>query len=100
MLPNETLDALSNGRKGFDYNEDGDFSGAGGTDAMNLLRLHALYSALRLETRTNLKISSRVKTLKVANEMLGTNYKRKQQALDHLRNVLVLAGEIKQDTEW
>jgi hypothetical protein len=26
--------------------------------------------------------------------MLGTNYKRKQQALDHLEAVLVMAGEI------
>ena len=95
MLPNETIDALAKGREGFNYNKDGDFSGAGGVDAMNLLRLHSLRSALRLETTTNLKISRKVNTLKVANEMLGTNYKRKQQALDHLETLLIITGELK-----
>lgn len=95
VIPNETLDALTNGRKGFYYTEDGEFAGAGGVDAMNLLRLHSLYSALKLETKTNMKISRKVNTLKVANQMLNTNYKRKEKALEHIEAILKMAGELK-----
>jgi hypothetical protein len=41
-----------------------------------------------------MKMSSRINTLAVANEMLGTNYKRKAKALEHVEAVLVMAGEI------
>jgi hypothetical protein len=34
--------------------------------------------------------------LKVANQMLGTNYKRKAQALEHLESIMKLAGELKE----
>ena len=94
MLPNETLDAVTKGRQGFDYDENGNFTGCGGTDAMNLLRLHTLYSSLKLEVKTGIKMSARINTLAVANEMLGTNYKRKAKALEHVEAVLVMAGEI------
>jgi hypothetical protein len=94
MLPNETLDAVTKGREGFDYDTEGNFTGAGGTDAMNLLRLHTLYSTLKLEVKTGMNWSSRFSTLAVANQMLGTNYKRKAKALEHVEAVLVMAGEI------
>lgn len=94
MLPNETLDAVTKGREGFDYDTEGNFTGCGGADAMNLLRLHTLYSTLKLEVNTGMKWSARLNTLAVANEMLGTNYKRKAKALEHVEAVLVMAGEI------
>jgi hypothetical protein len=94
MLPNETLDAVTKGREGFDYDTEGNFTGAGGTDAMNLLRLHTLYSTLKLEVKTGMNWSSKFSTLAVANQMLGTNYKRKAKALEHVEAVLVMAGEI------
>ena len=49
---------------------------------------------IKLELKTGMKMTSRGSTLAKANEMLGTNYKRKQQALDHLEAVLVMAGEL------
>jgi hypothetical protein len=94
MLPNETLDAVTKGREGFDYDSEGNFTGAGGPDAINLLRLHTLYSTLKLEVKTGMNWSSRFSTLAVANQMLGTNYKRKAKALEHVEAVLVMAGEI------
>lgn len=97
MIPNETLDAVTNGRKGFHHNENGDFTGADGVDAMNLLKLHHLWAGLKLEIQTSMKMSSKVNTLKVANQMLGTKYRRKQQAFDHLEAVLTMAGELKQE---
>jgi hypothetical protein len=94
MLPNETLDAVTKGREGFDYDSEGNFTGCGGEDAINLLRLHTLYGTLKLEVKTGMNWSSRFSTLAVANEMLGTNYKRKAKALEHVEAVLVMAGEI------
>jgi hypothetical protein len=94
MLPNETLDAVTKGREGFEYDEDGNFRGAGGREAMDLFILHSIVSYLRLEIKTGMKMTAKASTLRKANEMLGTNYKRKQQALDHLEAVLVMAGEL------
>jgi hypothetical protein len=93
MLPTETLDALTKGREGFSYDEEGNFRGAGGREAVDLLILHSLVSYLRLEIKTGMKMTAKASTLRKANEMLGTNYKRKQQALDHLEAVLSMAGE-------
>lgn len=98
MLPNETLDAVTEGRKGFEYGEEGNLQSVSGEQGINLLRLHYLYSSLKLELKTGMKISGKVNTLKVANQMLGTNYKRKQQAFEHLKAVLQMAGEL-QDAE-
>ena len=47
------------------------------------------------EVKTGMKMSSRYSTLSVANEVLGTNYKRKAKALEHLEAVLVMAGELR-----
>jgi hypothetical protein len=94
MLPTETLDAVTKGREGFGYDEEGNFRSAGGREAMDLFILHSLVSYLRLEIKTGMKMTAKASTLKKANQMLGTNYKRKQQALDHLEAVLVMAGEI------
>ncbi len=99
MIPSKTLDALTEGRQGFEYDSEGNFSSCGGEKSMNLLRLHSLYSALSLELKTGIKISARVNTLRVANEMLGTNYKRKQKAFEHLESIMKLAGEIRQGEE-
>jgi len=104
MLPNETLSTVTAGRKGFEYGKDGDLQAVSGEQGINLLRLHYLYSSMKLELKTRMKISGKVNTLKVANQMLGTNYKRKQQAFDHLEAVLKMAGELKgvdeEDYEW
>ena len=97
MLPGKTLTALTEGRERFDYDTEGNFMGCGGEKSIDLLRLHYLHSALELELKTRMKISGRVNTLRVANELLGTNYKRKQQAYDHLNQIMKLAGEIKEE---
>ena len=94
MLPETTLSAVTKGREGFDYDQEGNFRGAGGQDGMNLFILHSLVSYLRLEIKTGMKMTANASTLRKANEMLGTNYKRKQQALDHLEALLVSAGEL------
>jgi hypothetical protein len=98
MLPQETLDALSNGREGFSYTEDGEFQGAGGKEAVNLVVLHILVSSLRLEVETGMRMTAKASTLAKANAVLGTNYKRKDKALAHLEQVLELAGELKPKT--
>lgn len=95
MIPNKTLDALTEGREGFSYDSEGNFSGAGGEKSIDLLRLHYLRSSIKLELKTGMKISRGVNTLKVANQMLGTNYKRKTQALEHLESIMELAGELR-----
>jgi hypothetical protein len=41
-----------------------------------------------------MKMTARASTLRKANEILGTNYNRKQKALDHLEAVLTIAGEL------
>jgi len=94
MLPQDTLDALSNGRKGFNYTEDGQFQGASGKHAVDLFVLHSLVSYLRLEIITGMRMTAKASTLAKANEVLGTNYKRKDKALAHLEQVLHLAGEL------
>lgn len=99
MLPQETLDALSEGRKGFSYTEDGQFQGAGGREAVNLFILHSLVSYLRLEIKTGMRMTAKASTLAKANAVLGTNYKRKDKALAHLEQVLALAGEIPLKTD-
>lgn len=96
MLPSKTLDALTEGRQGFDYDTGGNFTGCGGEKSIDLLRLHMLYSSMSLELKTGIKVSARVNTLKVANDLLGTNYKRKAQAFAHLESVMKLAGELKE----
>jgi len=93
MLPEQTLEALTNGRKDFIYNEDGMFMGASGA-GMDLFVLHSLVRYLRLEIKTGMKMTAKASTLRKANEVLGTNYKRKAKALEHLEAVLVMAREI------
>lgn len=99
MIPSKTLDALTEGREGFSYDTEGNFTGAGGEKSIDLLRLHYLYSSMKLELKTGMKISRNVNTLKVANQMLGTNYKRKTEALAHLESLMKLMGEIKEGGE-
>ena len=94
MLPEQTLEAVTNGRKDFIYNEDGIFMGASGA-GMDLFVLHSLVRYLRLEIKTGMKMTAKASTLRKANEVLGTNYNRKQKALEHLEAVLVMAGEIR-----
>lgn len=96
MLPSKTLDALTEGREGFNYDTEGNFTGCGGEKSIDLLRLHMLYSSMSLEIKTGMKISQNVNTLKVANELLGTSYRRKTQAFAHLESVMALAGELKE----
>lgn len=96
MIPSKTLDALTEGREGFSYDTEGNFTGAGGEKSIDLLRLHYLHNSIKLELKTGMKISRGVNTLKVANQMLGTNYKRKAQAFAHLESIMKLAGELKE----
>ena len=93
MLPESTLEALTNGRKHIEHNKNGEMVSASGI-GVDLYILHSLVGWIKLELKTGMKMTSRGSTLKKANEMLGTNYKRKQQALEHLEAVLVMAGEL------
>ena len=94
MIPNDTLDALTKGRSGFKYYEDGQLMSASGEEAVNLFVLHSLVAYLKLEIKTGMKMTAKASTLRKANEILGTNYNRKQKALDHLEAVLTIAGEL------
>ena len=99
MIPSKTLDALTEEREVYSYDTEGNFTGAGGEKSIDLLRLHYLYSSMKLELKTGAKISRNVNTLKVANQMLGTDYKRKEKALAHLESLMKLVGEIKEGGE-
>jgi hypothetical protein len=91
-LPERTLNAVTKGREGFDYDDEGNFRGATGPAAVGLFRLKMIKSSLEFEIKTGMKMS-RVSALKAANADLGTNYRRKQQALDHITSLLESAGE-------
>lgn len=85
-LPQSTEKALENGAAGFETSESGAFM-ASGEDAVNLYRLLVIRKSLEFEIKTGMKMT-RVSALKAANAALGTNYRRKQQALDHLNLLL------------
>lgn len=93
-LPEATLNAVTRGRNGFIYNSEGNFMGAGGAEAMDLFTLHCVRSWLELEIKTGMRMTAKASTLVKANQMLGTNYKRKQQALNHITSLLASAGEL------
>jgi hypothetical protein len=85
-LPEHTLDALTKGPEGFTTTEHGTVF-IDGPDAVHLFRLGVIRSSLRFEINTGMKMT-RVSALKAANAALGTKYRRKQQALDHLDSLL------------
>lgn len=85
-LPQATQDALDNGAAGVTVTETGAVF-FDGPDAVNLYRLKVIQNALAFEIKTGMKMW-RMSALKAANATLGTNYKRKQQALDHLNAIL------------
>ena len=89
MLPEQTLEALTNGQDNMRFNEEGHLTSASGS-GVDLYILISLISWIELELKTGMKMTRRGSTLKKANEILGTNYKRKQQALDHLKSVLAV----------
>lgn len=86
-LPQKTQSAIDNGAQGFEYHENGDFAGAFTPDAVSLYRLKVIQASLAFEIKTGMKMT-RVSALKAANAALGTTYRRKQQALDHLNLLL------------
>ena len=89
-LPERTLDALTKGHEKIEP-----LSGGGwiaGEEGVDLFRLIAIRSALGFEIRTGMKMT-RQSALKAANQALGTNYRRKQQAYDHLDSLLTLMRE-------
>jgi hypothetical protein len=86
-LPEQTLEALTNGQNHMSFNENGELTSASGS-GVDLYVLISLVSWIKLELKTGMKMTRNGSTLKKANEMLGTNYKRKQQALDHLESLL------------
>ena len=89
MLPEQTLEALTNGQDNMRFNEEGHLTSASGS-GVDLYILISLIGWIELELKTGMKMTARGSTLRKANEMLGTNYKRKQQALDHLKSVLAV----------
>jgi len=86
-LPEQTLEALTNGHNHMEFNENGEMTSASGS-GLDLYVLVSLIGWIKLELKTGMKITARGSTLRKANEVLGTNYKRKQQALDHLEGLL------------
>jgi hypothetical protein len=86
-LPEETLEALTNGANHMTFNESGEMSSASGS-GVDLYILLSLVSWIKLELKTGMKMTRNGSTLKKANEMLGTNYRRKEQALAHLEGLL------------
>jgi len=86
-LPERTLDALTKGREGFVFDEDGEFRGADGHAAVDLFALVLCRNALEFEVRTGMKMS-RHSALAAANRMLGTNHRTKKRALEHLTAVM------------
>ena len=88
-LPEHTLEALTNGHNNMEFNENGDMTSAHGS-GVDLYILISLVSWIKLELKTGMKMTAKGSTLKKANEMLGTNYRRKQQALDHLEALLAV----------
>lgn len=88
-LPEHTLEALTNGHNNMSFNENGEMTSASGS-GVDLYILISLIGWIKLELKTGMKMTRHGSTLKKANEMLGTNYKRKQQALDHLESLLSL----------
>jgi hypothetical protein len=86
-LPEETLEALTNGANNMTFNEKGEMTSASGS-GVDLYILLSLISWIELELKTGMKMTRHGSTLRKANEMLGTNYKRKQQALDHLKALM------------
>jgi hypothetical protein len=91
-LPERTLEAVTKGREGFEYHEDGSFAIASGPAAVGLIRLKMIKTTLEFEIKTGMKMS-RVSALKAANADLGTNYRTKKQALAHITSLLKSAGE-------
>lgn len=85
-IPQSTQSAIENGAQGFETSESGAFM-ATGPDAVNLYRLLVIRKSLEFEIRTGMKMT-RVSALKAANAALGTNYKTKQKALNHLNDLL------------
>jgi len=90
-LPERTVKALTEGRHGFEHYEDGSFAAAVGPVAVDLFRLIVIENALAFEVKHPGMKMTRHSTLKAANSVLGTNYRRKAQALDHLRAVMAAA---------
>jgi hypothetical protein len=86
-LPEHTLEALTNGHNNMQFNEDGHMTSASGS-GVDLYVLVSLVSWIKLELKTGMKMTRNGSTLKKANEMLGTNYRRKEQALAHLESLL------------
>jgi len=86
-LPEETLEALTNGANHMTFNESGEMTSASGS-GVDLYVLVSLVSWIKLELKTGMKMTRHGSTLRKANEMLGTNYRRKEQALAHLEGLL------------
>jgi len=86
-LPEHTLEALTNGHNHMTFDDEGRMTSASGS-GVDLYVLISLIGWIKLELKTGMKMTRHGSTLAKANEMLGTNYKRKQQALDHLEALL------------
>lgn len=89
-LPERTLDALTKGHEKIEPLPGGGWIAAG--EGVDLFRLITIKHALAFEIRTGMKMSRR-SALKAANQALGTSYRRKQQAYDHIDSLLALMQE-------
>lgn len=88
-LPERTLAAVTKGHEKIMATPGGFFMVEEGVD---LYRLIVIRRALKFEIETGMKMT-RPSALKAANQALGTNYRHKQQALDHLDSLLSLMQE-------
>ena len=91
MIPDRTVTALTEGRHGFEHREDGSFAAAVGPVAVDLFRLIVIENALKFEVEHPGMRMSRVPVLRAANEVLGTSYRSKKKALEHLQSVMAAA---------
>lgn len=58
-------------------------------EGIAFVQLLAVRSGLRMEIATGMKMSRGVSMLKVANRICGTNFRRKEAALEHLNGLLM-----------
>lgn len=98
-LPERTIEAVTNGQQHMEFNENGEMTSASGI-GVDLYILHSLVGWIKLELKTGMKMTAKGSTLKKANEMLGTNYRRKEQALAHLESLLGVLKSDGDDSEW
>lgn len=88
MIPDKTLTALTEGPNHVHAGEGATVFAEG--PGVDLFRLIVIRQSLEFEVKTGMRMT-RVSALKAANEVLGTSYRSKAKALDHLNAVMEAA---------